>query len=418
MHHDIPVLVAEGPASGRRNEDAAHLDGSRDLDIITDWSYSTGSFPLTQIGLQRMIDGLAGPRPKYYFAMALILFVRTNRTPMEEEAFQKLKERWEGEWFDYPLGYEALQTGAPLVGRCAYSVDQKAWCETRLNFLSQLIKDPKDRTRIGIPNQNRSRGRAQVAISAIGDNVLLGEPDKEARAAPSSLDEQGGARAPDSLADVCAAAERLEGRVEPPQSAESSPANDLPQEKIRKVVTPRSRKQRRKTGAQVHEGAPGTDEQSPGKRGMTNNDGRVVSVKDGRPLKAGNNLKQNYSNNYRDDLNDRKFCGRLLTLGEAFKLAVVCHYGPKLPADKSGHQETRVALFRTAAYYSMSMDGEDERVCRDSPEFPEFLFFLVQSTKQLRYACLTRGRVYFGEHVFSTRRPSKRHQSKCFVISV
>ena len=232
MHHDIPVLGAEGPASGRRNEDAADLDGSRDLDIITYWSYSTGSFPLTQIALQRMIDGLTGPRGKYYFAMALILLVRATRTPMEEEAFQRLKERWEGEWFDYSLEYDALQKGAPSLGLCAYSVDQKAWCETRLNFLSQLIKDPKDRTRIGIPNQNRSRGRAQVAISAIGDNVLLGEPDKEARAAPSSLDEQGGARAPDSLADVCAAAERLEGRVKPPQSAESSPANDLPQEKI------------------------------------------------------------------------------------------------------------------------------------------------------------------------------------------
>jgi hypothetical protein len=37
-------------------------------------------------------------------------------------------------------------------------------------------------------------------------------------------------------ADVCAAAERLEGRVEPPQSAESSPANDLLQEKIKRVV--------------------------------------------------------------------------------------------------------------------------------------------------------------------------------------
>ncbi len=113
------------------------MDGLCDLDIITDWSFSTGSFPLTQLALQRMIDGLTGTRPKYYIAMAIPLLVRAARTQKEEEAFQKLKVRWEGEWFDSLLKYDFLLKGSPSIGRCSYSADQKEWCETRLQFLTR-----------------------------------------------------------------------------------------------------------------------------------------------------------------------------------------------------------------------------------------------------------------------------------------
>ena len=70
-----------------------------DLDIISDWGYATGSYPLTDSALQRMMDGLAEIRPKNYFAIAISLLVRAARTPKEDEAFKKLKRLWEEEWF-------------------------------------------------------------------------------------------------------------------------------------------------------------------------------------------------------------------------------------------------------------------------------------------------------------------------------
>ncbi len=62
--------------------------------------------------------------------------------------------------------------------------------------------------------------------------------------------------------------------------------------------------------------------------------------------------------------------------------------------------------------------GVDERVCREtweSPEFAGFLFFLVQSAKQMRYTWFTLARIYFGSNVFG---PSKLHQGKCFIVNL
>ena len=143
---------------------------------------------------------------------------------------------------------------------------------------------------------------------------------------------------------------------------------------------------------------------------MTNRDGGVVSVKDGRPLKEGNNLKLTYSNNYCDDLNTRKFYGRYLTLGEAYKLAVVCHYDPKLPTDKEGIMIHVQLCFRQQPITPMSVQGQ--------PRIPRFFELFVQSAKQLWYAWLTRARFYFGDSVFRVKRPAKQHQSKCFIISI
>ena len=78
--------------------------------------------------------------------------------------------------------------------------------------------------------------------------------------------------------------------------------------------------------------------------------------------------------------------------------------------------ETRVTILLGLA--RADVDGEDERVCKSSSDFPEFLCFLVQSAKQMRYGWLTRARVYFGNNVFGTKPPTERLRSKCFIISI
>ena len=49
-------------------------------------------------------------------------------------------------------------------------------------------------------------------------------------------------------------------------------------------------------------------------------DGKLVSSKDGRAAAAGNELRTQFPNNYRNHKNDRTFCGRALTLGEEHAL--------------------------------------------------------------------------------------------------
>ena len=72
----------------------------------------------------------------------------------------------------------------------------------------------------------------------------------------------------------------------------------------------------------------------------------------------------------------------------------------------------RTALFRTAAYYALSMDGEEEQECIDSKDFPELLFIMVSAAKQMRYNLLVDARFYFGKHVFTEHRPDKDIQGE------
>jgi hypothetical protein len=138
--------------------------------------------------------------------------------------------------------------------------------------------------------------------------------------------------------------------------------------------------------------------------------GVIVSASDGRPLVRGNELRKKFLNNYRSTKNTTLWRGHKLELGQAFKLACFVHYGPRMPYERSGDFETRKALFLTAAYYSMSPDGEDESECVNSPEFAEFLNILVATAKQMRYTIMTEGRVFFGDHVFTTHRASQSFQ--------
>ena len=363
-------MLSDVPIVGTPDSTIDDSEDSRDLNIITDWSYNTGSFPLTDSVLQRMMDGLTEVRPKYYYAMAILLLVRASRTPKEEEAFQKLKSLWEGKWFDSHLTYGALRSGAPQIGRCRYSQEQTDWCETRCDFLTQMIKLPAERARIGIPSSRQSGpgvrvqgGEAAIERSADDRDLLSAASDQESAAAPSSVAAKHVANR-DSLAVLAAAATTVGAAAETVMSPRSAPLSSQAEtpDKLQEEAKPRRKRASRKLSGAVtpSEDTATADGLSPGQRGTRNEQGKVVSVKDGRPLKEGNDLKRAFSNNYRDDQNTRKFYARSLTLGEAFKLAVVCQHGHTLPTDRSGHLESRIALFRTAAYYALSMDGEDE----------------------------------------------------------
>ena len=87
-----------------------------------------------------------------------------------------------------------------------------------------------------------------------------------------------------------------------------------------------------------------------------------------------------------------------------------------MPVDKSGHLETRTALFRTAAYYSLSMDGSKEDEITQDPKFHDFLYILVKVAKQLRYQTLAESRVYFADNVFTHLRASKAVQREFKAI--
>ena len=152
------------------------------------------------------------------------------------------------------------------------------------------------------------------------------------------------------------------------------------------------------------------------KRATTDKDGRVVSAKDGRILVANNDLRETYKSTYRNDSNTTTFAGHRLNLGMAFKLACWTEYGPYLPVEKGGNLAMRTALFRTAAYYSMSMDGDEAAECERHPDFPEFLWILVQSAKQMRYQWLNEGRAHFGAEIFNSYRLDKKMQGELLFV--
>jgi hypothetical protein len=162
------------------------------------------------------------------------------------------------------------------------------------------------------------------------------------------------------------------------------------------------------TGSVTHHSGRGT--------GVRTKEGVIVSKQDGRPLVGNNSLRSKYPNNYRCPKNTNLWQGNKLDLGQAFKLACWVHYGLSMPFEKSGDFENRKALFRTAAHYAMSMDGDDEAECVRSPEFPDFLNILAQTVKQMRHQLLVEGRVYFGDNVFTSLRAPPKFQSEFVVV--
>ncbi len=74
----------------------------------------------------------------------------------------------------------------------------------------------------------------------------------------------------------------------------------------------------------------------------------------------------------------------------------------------------RKALFLTAAHYALT--EEEVKEIMDHPAFADFLYNHVQAAKKVKYSYYTKGRLYFGEIVFSRHRPSASVQGTSNVI--
>ena len=376
---------------------------------ISRWDHRSGEFPLNDDGLRQMAFP-EHPKPKYYYAAALILFLRASRTDLEESVFQHLSARW-CDWFNEDLTLEALKKGAPRKGPQMYTAEEINWCEVRLQELDKEIQDPEDRERLGLPplkrrgaNREIARERERTALlepapaQPAGDSVRC-RPAKAAEAAPAKT-------APAEVA-----------------RAEAAPANTAP------ANTARSKAARKRKHADANDtssgaagevtssgGTPTKEGGSPGHGAGVLKAGRMVSVNDGRLLVRGVELRRAFPNNYRNPDNTNRWRGHKLELGQAFKLACFVHYGPRMPYEKSGDFETRKALFRTAAYYAMSPEESDQ--CMENHEFVDFINILVATAKQMKYVIMTEGRIFFGDNVFTSHRASRSfHREYFFNVS-
>jgi len=396
-------------------------DAQADLSDIKRWDHRSGQFPLIDSALEQMTFP-SHPRPRYYFAAALILFMRASRTEKEEKVFRELFERWP-EWFGEELDYGTLNKGPPRKGPFAYTEAEINWCEVRLQVLDKDISDAADRVRLGLPKKHgNGKGPARNQLELRNERLLSEKSTFFDDAASGEGPRLSQAVRPQACA---AAAASQRPSPEQPNTTSPRPAATTAGRRYFSASTstareptdsdselPAAKKQRRRS--EVHEkharrklsgGDAGSElpvEPSIPKRGMLDINGRIVSKKDSRPLVAGNRLRDKYKSNYRCTSNTRRWAGAELDMGQAFKLAVWTHHGPHLPVEKNGNLDGRKALFRTAAYYALSMDGIEEEEIMQSSELPDFLFILVSAAKQMRYQVLTEGRVFFGDKVFTS----------------
>ncbi len=116
---------------------------------IVKWDYRRGNFLLTpQALLQMEFDHVVHPfPPKYVFPAAILLFVCTDRTVEEEEAYQRLCREWKF-WFDKPLSYAFLKDDPPL--RLVLNSDEIEWCKVKLEYFVKQISYESDRERLGL----------------------------------------------------------------------------------------------------------------------------------------------------------------------------------------------------------------------------------------------------------------------------
>ena len=404
---------------------------------ISRWDHRSGEFPLNDDGLRQMAFP-EHPKPKYYNAAALILFLRASRTELEEKVFQHLSKMWT-DWFNEDLTYKVLEKGPPRKGPQMYTAEEINWCEVRLDVLDKKITASEDRVRLGLPplkrrghtTTSRDQERRDLAFSASAATAApAGAVSAEAapaEAAPAAAARTGrpatagavearagSVRAAAAPALVAPAAAARTGRPATAAHAGDVPTRAVPAEPApaKSTGARASGSRKRKAAHADAEGAAGEVESSggtptkeggsPGHGAGVLKAGRVVSANNGRPLVRGVGLRKTFPNNYRSPQNTNLWRGHKLNLGEAFKLACFVHYGPRMPYDQSGDFETRKALFRTAAYYAMSPANEQE--CMTSHEFADFINILVATAKQMRYAIMTEARIFFGDKVFTTHR--------------
>jgi|GEM_PF-5673281 len=361
---------------------------------IKNWDHRSGQFPLTESAMAEM-DFSRDLPPRYYWAAALLLFMRVPRTPKEDEVFQRLSEVWPDWHGGRDLNYAFLQEGPPKKGRNSYTEAEVNWCEVRMKELDKGITNEDARAQLGLPNKTSSRERRQreLQVEKEQSDLLSGRASK--RKADDGSDSP-------SVAATPAVAPGKRGKGDHGDDGITS-AEGAPRSARSRVHRPASAsKSAAASRTLASDVAPTTPDSVP-KRGKLDADGRIISAKDGRPLVANNLLRNKYKSNYRNPSNTRRWAGSFeLDLGQAFKLAVWTHYGPAFPTERNGNFEQREALFRTAAWYALSMDGTEAEEIMQSPEAADFYYIQVSSAKQMRYLILTQGRVFFGDNVFTT----------------
>ena len=306
--------------------------GVFDFNDISKWDHRTGHFPLTDSALRQMsFPSYPSPRPRYYYAAALILYMRTSRTAMEDEVFQKIKQLWEEEWFSEALCYEVLAKGPPSKGALAYTDAEANWCKVRMQELDKAITDASHRERLGLPTKGGKRRAANVEKEKMDLLEVTKQSSNHQREDAGSggrpaIPRRSAPKDDDSLEVTAPQKRRRTGKGQ------------------RDGHTPRAIKSH---GACAEEGVPKSDEEggiptesakSTPARGAAkrNKDGVLVSAVDGRRLASLNSLRKMYPSNYRCGSNIRTWNGQKLDLGQAFKVAAWTHYGPRLPTEKSG----------------------------------------------------------------------------------
>jgi hypothetical protein len=388
-----------------------------DISDIVKWDYRRGYFPLTPQALLRMeFDHKAHPvPPKYVFPAAVLLFVCTDRTEEEETAYQSLSREWKY-WFDQPLSYTFLKDDPPL--RLGLNSDEIEWCKVKLEYLVKQIKSESDRERLGLPkNKSQLSARAREAVNLLTGLNPARQDSESSPAPPRHGDET--VTAPRAAAAASESVDVGDDIAEKEGGGNAAKKSSAARKRKQKTLQPDARSAGAPSPAkrfkEVEEqgGSPVKDEDKVKVRGS---DGKTVSLKDGRIVAAGNDLKKQYPNTYRNADNTRSFYGKYLTLGEAFKLACLVQYGPTLPIETSGHISMRLALFRTAAYYALS--DEEEAEITANPTVADFLYFLVKSAKQIVYTIGVESRLIFGDSVFSRHPPARLLRGISNIISV
>ena len=308
-----PAAAAARPAGGGAPAPAAAAAAARpagggagsatnlDFSDIVNWDYRSGFFPLTDEALRQLVFPEDLAKPKHYYALAVLLYVREARTQEEENAFQRLNSAWLG-WYDgKPISYEAFRNGPPTAPpRYAYSPEEINWCKTKLTFLDRAIKDVDARERFGLDPLTK-----QKDASAAGKVSRLRQVEADAL-----LGTGGSSKSP-------AQAGRSPSQAVTPRdsgvilTATPSPGETTAVKKRRRTSTKDATPKESET---VDAAGQVEDTRTVLK------DGKLVSSKDGRAAAAGNTLKLRFPNTYRNHENDNLFYGKALTLGEEHAL--------------------------------------------------------------------------------------------------
>ena len=376
-----------------------------DINDICKWDYRDGHFPRTPEGLKQMkfdheVDNLP---PKYVFPAAVLLFVSTNRNEEEEACFESLSREWD-HWFDDALSYDILKKGPSK--RLGLNSEESNWCLVTLEFLVKQIKSESDRKRLGLPQLSKRVDRSSEA-------ALLPTKQREPRRSKVSPADEG----IKEIAVVAAAPPAAPAQAATVVGGEGNAENESGSDAVKKVSRPRKRPASGEgTAAKRVRKVEDMEEDTGFETKVRPSDGKTVSLKDGRIVAAGNDLKKRFPNNYRNPDNKKKFYGKKLSISEAFKLACIVHYGPNIPIDQSGHLSIRAALFRTAAFYALT--DEETKEIMAHPLVADFYFFHAKCSKQLVYATLTEGRLLFGDAVFCKNPPERLLRGTSNDISV